>query len=93
MRIFAPLGTPTILAFLSMATWTASASAAPKGAIDQARIEELTGAKGKLDGIHQNMTGEQPRVLFLHYWGIGKAAELAGAVTAALKETKHDGTP
>jgi hypothetical protein len=43
--------------------------------------------------IHQHMTGEQPRVLFLHYWGIGKAADLAGAVVAALKETKQDAAP
>jgi hypothetical protein len=43
--------------------------------------------------IHQHMTGEQPRVLFLHYWGIGKAADLAGGVVAALKETKSDGAP
>ena len=27
--------------------------------------------------IHQHMTGEQPRVLFLHYWGVGKAQDLA----------------
>lgn len=43
--------------------------------------------------IHQHMTGEAPRVLFLHYWGIGKAADLASAVVAALKETKSDGAP
>jgi hypothetical protein len=43
--------------------------------------------------IHQHMTGEQPRVLFLHYWGVGKAADLAGGVVAALKETKSDGAP
>ena len=27
--------------------------------------------------IHQHMTGEQPRILFLHYWGKGEAAALA----------------
>ena len=43
--------------------------------------------------IHQHMAGEQPRVLFLHYWGIGKPADLAGAVVAALKQTKHDNAP
>ena len=32
-------------------------------------------------------------VLFLHYWGIGKASDLAGAIVAALKETKHDNAP
>jgi len=32
-------------------------------------------------------------VLFLHYWGVGKASDLAGAVAGALKETKHDNAP
>lgn len=34
--------------------------------------------------IHQHMAGEQPRYLFLHYWGKGKAQELAQAVKKAL---------
>ena len=38
--------------------------------------------------IHSHMSGEQPRVLFLHYWGIGPAEELAKAVVAALGKTK-----
>jgi Domain of Unknown Function (DUF1259) len=29
--------------------------------------------------IHQHMSGEQPRYLFLHYWGKGEAAALAQA--------------
>jgi len=35
--------------------------------------------------IHQHMTMEEPRYLFLHYWGKGKAVDLAKAVTSALK--------
>ena len=34
--------------------------------------------------IHQHMTGEDPRILFLHYWGKGKAVALAQAVKNAL---------
>ncbi len=34
--------------------------------------------------IHQHMTGEEPRILFLHYWGKGKAADLARALKLAL---------
>jgi hypothetical protein len=34
--------------------------------------------------IHSHMTHEQPRILFLHYWGKGKAADLAKAIKAAL---------
>lgn len=34
--------------------------------------------------IHHHMTQEKPRILFLHYWGRGKAVDLAKAVKAAL---------
>jgi len=37
--------------------------------------------------IHQHMTGEEPRIMFLHYWGIGRAAELARGLRAALDQT------
>lgn len=30
------------------------------------------------------MTGEEPRILFLHYWGIGKATDLAKGLRSAL---------
>jgi hypothetical protein len=30
--------------------------------------------------IHHHMTQEEPRILFLHYWGKGKAADLAGSL-------------
>jgi hypothetical protein len=35
--------------------------------------------------IHHHMTHETPRTLFLHYWGKGRAVELASAVQRALK--------
>jgi hypothetical protein len=38
--------------------------------------------------IHNHMEGENPRVIFLHYWGIGRAAELAKGVRAALDTQK-----
>lgn len=34
--------------------------------------------------IHNHMTGGEPAVYFLHYWGTGPAAKLAGAFKAAL---------
>jgi hypothetical protein len=36
--------------------------------------------------IHHHMTGEQPLVIFLHYWGRGPAEKLAAAFRAALGE-------
>ncbi|HEY6820897.1 MAG TPA: DUF1259 domain-containing protein [Burkholderiales bacterium] len=35
--------------------------------------------------IHSHMSEEQPRILFMHYWGRGKAAELAESVRMALE--------
>ena len=34
--------------------------------------------------IHQHMTTEEPRYLFLHYWGKGPAAQLAASLKKAL---------
>jgi phage shock protein E len=36
--------------------------------------------------IHQHMTHENPRYVFLHYWGRGKAADLANAIRLARGE-------
>ena len=36
--------------------------------------------------IHQHMTHEQPRYVFLHYWGRGKAVDLANAIRLARGE-------
>jgi hypothetical protein len=40
--------------------------------------------------IHHHMTGESPRVLFLHYWGKGKASDLAATLRKALDLTAAD---
>lgn len=37
--------------------------------------------------IHHHMTGTQPTIYFLHYWGTGPAEKLATAFKAALSET------
>jgi len=37
--------------------------------------------------IHHHMTGTQPTIYFLHYWGTGPADKLATAFKAALSET------
>ncbi len=34
--------------------------------------------------VHNHMVHEQPRIFFLHYWGVGKAAGLAGTLRKAL---------
>jgi hypothetical protein len=47
---------------------------------------------GRIDivAIHHHMTGETPRILFLHYWGRGKAVDLATTVRKALDQTKAE---
>jgi hypothetical protein len=37
--------------------------------------------------IHHHMTGTQPTIYFLHYWGTGPAEKLATAFKAAVSET------
>jgi len=34
--------------------------------------------------IHQHMSQEQPHFLFLHYWGKGKAVDLAKSIKKVL---------
>ncbi len=38
--------------------------------------------------IHSHMENENPRIIFLHDWGVGPAADLAQAVKTALDTTK-----
>lgn len=50
-------------------------------------LKSLRGAGINIVAIHQHMTGEQPRMIFLHYWGQGKAQDLAKAVHGAIALT------
>jgi len=37
--------------------------------------------------VHNHMVQEQPKIFFLHYWGVGNAAQLAKGLRAALDQT------
>ena len=50
----------------------------------QPALKKLRAANINIVAIHSHMTNEEPRILFFHYWGRGKAAELARAVKSAL---------
>ena len=50
-------------------------------------LKALRHADIQIVAIHQHMTGEAPRILFLHYWGIGRAEDLARGLRAALDQT------
>jgi hypothetical protein len=53
----------------------------------QGVLKALRAAHIDVVAIHQHMTGEQPRVMFLHYWGIGSTTDLANGLKAALGKT------
>ena len=40
--------------------------------------------------IHNHMVGEEPRTVFLHFWGVGPVASLAKGVRGALDECRAD---
>src|SRR5467141_2697727 len=79
-------------------TWAGFAGSVEQAIVDgdfamlesemQSVLKALRHAGINIVAIHQHMAGEQPRILFLHYWGIGPADQLAKAVMAALKQTK-----
>jgi len=51
-------------------------------------LKALRGAGINVVAIHQHMTMESPRVVFLHYWGVGTTRALATGLKAAL-DTQH----
>lgn len=51
-------------------------------------LKSLTDSGLNIVAIHHHMTGETPRILFLHYWGRGPAPALASALKAALPASK-----
>jgi hypothetical protein len=75
-------------------TWAAFAGADDKAVVDgdfamleselQSVLKTLRGAGINIVAIHQHMTGESPRIMFLHYWGIGPTEMLAKGLKAAL---------
>ncbi len=78
-------------------TWAAFAGSNDKAVVDgdfamleselQSVLKKLRGADIEVVAIHQHMTGEEPRIMFLHYWGIGGPENLAKGVRAALDVT------
>ena len=53
-------------------------------------LKALRHADIQIVAIHQHMTGEEPRIMFLHYWGIGRAEDLARGLRAALDQTQAE---
>lgn len=80
-------------------TWAAFAGSNENAFVDgdfavledelQPVLKALRRAGINVVAIHHHMTHEQPRYIFLHYWGRGSTVDLAKAVRAALDQTRH----
>ncbi|MBI3448994.1 MAG: DUF1259 domain-containing protein [Acidobacteria bacterium] len=78
-------------------TWAAFAGGAAGAVVDgdiamleselQGVLKALRGARINVVAIHQHMIHEEPRFVFLHYWGVGPAEDLAKGLRAALDRT------
>jgi hypothetical protein len=54
----------------------------------QGVLKILRRANINIVAIHNHMTHEEPRIVFLHFWGKGPAADLARGIKAALDTQK-----
>ena len=82
-------------------TWAAFAGSDDSAVVDgdfavtedelQPALKALRQAGINIVAIHSHMTHENPRILFFHYWGRGKAEDLANAITGALLVTGLSG--
>jgi len=75
-------------------TWAAFAGSDEKAVVDgdfamtepelQGVLKALRRANINIVAIHNHMIGESPRIMFLHFWGVGPTTELAKGIKAAL---------
>ncbi len=78
-------------------TWAAFAGSDGHAVVDgdfavldtelQPVLKALRSAGIAVVAIHNHMVGEQPRIVFLHYWGVGPLDGLARGIRAALEKT------
>lgn len=82
-------------------TWAAFAGSDDNAVVDgdfavhegelQSVLKSLRASGINVVAIHHHMIEETPRILFLHYWGKGKAVDLARSVKAALDAQAETG--
>ena len=75
-------------------TWAAFAGSDDNAVVDgdfavtedelQSVLKSLLKEKINIVAIHQHMTHEEPRIMFFHYWGRGRAKDLANAVKGGI---------
>lgn len=79
-------------------TWAAFAGSDSEAVVDgdfamlesevQSVMKALRSAGINIVALHNHMMGESPKIMFLHFWGIGSTADLAKGVKAALDVQK-----
>ena len=84
-------------------TWAAFAGTEDNAVVDgdfvvledelQPALKSLRKSGINIVAIHHHMIGEEPRMIFFHYWGRGRAKELASAIKTALQATKTKAAP
>ena len=87
----------TVTTFLGFNTWAAFQGspdhAAVAGDFTMLENEVVPVIKALVENgievvaLHNHMVHEQPRIFFLHYWGVGNAEDLAKGLKAALNQT------
>ena len=86
-----------VTTFLGFNTWAAFQGSPEKAAVagDFAMLEDEVAPVIKalvengieVVAVHNHMVHEQPRIFFLHYWGVGNAEQLAHGLKSALDKT------
>jgi hypothetical protein len=86
-----------ISTFLGFNTWAAFQGSTEHAAVagDFTMLEDEVGPVIKtliengieVVAVHNHMVHEQPRIFFLHYWGVGNAEQLAKGLKTALDQT------
>jgi hypothetical protein len=86
-----------VTTFLGFNTWAAFQGTAERAAVagDFTMLEDevepvlkaLIENGIEVVALHNHMVHEQPRIFFLHYWGVGAAEQLAKGLRAALDQT------
>ncbi|MHA4846423.1 DUF1259 domain-containing protein [Flavitalea antarctica] len=90
-----------VSSFMGFNTWAAWQGTPEKAAVagDFAMLENevepviraLVQSGIEVVAVHNHMVHEEPRIFFLHYWGIGPAEKLARGFKAALEQTGNKG--
>jgi hypothetical protein len=93
------MGGHTVGKAMGVNTWAAFAGSDDQAVVDgdfsmleselQPVLKALRAGNINVVAIHNHMTGETPRIMFLHYWGLGRTEQLAQTLKSALSKTKH----